>query len=86
MKKGDKVVTVYGLGTVKIQEAEKGCLSNRFCIELDIIPDGGLGIMHCKQGGLYFHKSELQTENDQLDTEISELNGKPDKDWRPENK
>ena len=63
MKPNDRVLTIYGPGTVVSKEGDIGILSKRFCVKLDNFDSVPKHLdfteMQARQGGLYFFIDEL---------------------------
>lgn len=60
MKKGDRVYTPYGGGTIVKQEGTEGVLADRYLVNIDYLRSPNLMEYQRLSGGIYFHKTDLK--------------------------
>lgn len=63
MKKGDRVMTKYGQGTIINREGNEGILKERFCVKVDCLKSETLQETQNTHGGIYIFQSDLKPIN-----------------------
>ena len=71
MKENDRVKTEFGNGTLMHKEGDRGWLSKRWCVRLDVIPikRQWLHATHAKYGGIFMMENELEIIEGELSNE-----------------